>query len=226
MSASINPDIITDGLVLCLDAGNPASYPGSGTLWTDLSGNGNNGTLTNGPTFDSTNKGSIVFDGTNDYVATSLALPSPVTTPTTFDIIFRNNSATAGSKGLIGASAYASSGFSVGLINGQANMRHTYNASGSAFEGNFVYNTSTITHGTFIFNGRNIIGYRNTTSVLSTTAGFDAVANSNGISIAYNQQGGWTFSQVNIYVVRIYNRVLSVSEIIQNYNATKGRYGL
>jgi hypothetical protein len=60
--------IVTAGLVLNLDAGNPASYPGPGTTWTDLSGNGNNGTLTNGPTYSSANGGSIVLDGVNDYI--------------------------------------------------------------------------------------------------------------------------------------------------------------
>ena len=60
--------IVRSGLVLHLDAARPASYPGSGTTWTDLSGQGNNGTLTNGPTYSSANGGSIVLDGTNDDV--------------------------------------------------------------------------------------------------------------------------------------------------------------
>jgi hypothetical protein len=64
-----SPRIVTDGLVLALDAANSLSYPGSGTTWTDLSGKGNNGTLVNGPTFSPTNGGSIVFDGTNDYIS-------------------------------------------------------------------------------------------------------------------------------------------------------------
>lgn len=68
MTVNCNPRIVTDGLVLSLDAGNPKSYPGSGTTWTDLTGRGNNGTLTNGPTYNSSNGGSIVFDGTNDGV--------------------------------------------------------------------------------------------------------------------------------------------------------------
>ena len=63
MAFNYSPKIVTDGLVLCLDAGNPNSYPGSGNTWTDLSRGRNNGTLTNGPTFDSGNGGSIVFDG-------------------------------------------------------------------------------------------------------------------------------------------------------------------
>jgi uncharacterized delta-60 repeat protein len=62
-----NSKISTDGLVLCLDAANSKSYPGSGTTWTDLSGNGNNGTLTNGPTYNSSNLGSLSFDGIDDY---------------------------------------------------------------------------------------------------------------------------------------------------------------
>ncbi len=70
MSFSHSPKIVTDGLVFAVDAADKNSYPGSGTTWYDLSGNGNDGTLTNGPTFDSGNGGSIVFDGTNDYVDT------------------------------------------------------------------------------------------------------------------------------------------------------------
>jgi len=63
------PDIVTDGLILALDAGSARSYSGSGTAWNDLSGKGNNGTLTNGPTFDSANGGSFDLDGSDDFVA-------------------------------------------------------------------------------------------------------------------------------------------------------------
>jgi hypothetical protein len=63
-----SPKIVTSGLVLCLDAANKLSYPGTGTSWYDLSGNANTGTLTNGPTFSVANMGSIVFDGVDDYV--------------------------------------------------------------------------------------------------------------------------------------------------------------
>ena len=68
MSVRYNTSIVTDGLVLCLDAGNRKSYVGTGVTWTDLSGRGNTGTLTNGPTYNSVNGGSIDLDGTNDYV--------------------------------------------------------------------------------------------------------------------------------------------------------------
>ena len=67
MACNAGPDIIEDGLVLCLDAANINSYPKSGTAWTDLAGF-HDGTLTNGPTFSSDNGGCIVFDGSNDHV--------------------------------------------------------------------------------------------------------------------------------------------------------------
>ena len=67
MSLHHYPKIVTNGLVLCLDAANPSSYPGTGTTWNDLIGN-TNSTLVNGPTYSSSNAGIITFDGTNDYV--------------------------------------------------------------------------------------------------------------------------------------------------------------
>jgi hypothetical protein len=87
MSTAASP-LITTGLMLYLDAGNALSYPGSGTTWTDLSGNGRDGTLTNGPTYSATNGGSIVFDGSNDYVQ---CLGSLTVTAATFVSWIRRN---------------------------------------------------------------------------------------------------------------------------------------
>lgn len=67
MGIAYNTSIVRDGLVLHLDAANPKSYPGTGTSWNDLSGNGNNGTLVNGAVYSSDNAGIMVFDGINDY---------------------------------------------------------------------------------------------------------------------------------------------------------------
>ena len=93
MALSHSPSIVTDGLVLCLDAGNPKSYPGSGTTWTDLSGNGNNGTLVNGVGYDSDNGGSLSFDGVNDYVTLGTpALMNGVQVPLTICLWARANS--------------------------------------------------------------------------------------------------------------------------------------
>ena len=79
MAVGYNPKIVTDNLILALDAANIKSYPGSGTTWTDLSGKGNNGTLVNGPTFNSGNSGSIEFDGTNDSISLGPQINSDIT---------------------------------------------------------------------------------------------------------------------------------------------------
>ena len=86
-SGPIGP-IVTENLVLYLDAGNNASYPGSGTTWYDLVGN-SNGILTNGPVFNTGNGGNIVFDGINDYVdfGNILNLTSNFTLSTTFNMV-------------------------------------------------------------------------------------------------------------------------------------------
>ena len=89
MSVSNNPSIISNGLVLALDAADKNSYPGSGTAWTDLSGNGNNGTLINGPTFNTGSLGNIVFDGVDDYGTTLLTRTG--TNNTTISVWYRWN---------------------------------------------------------------------------------------------------------------------------------------
>ena len=79
MGAYSGPEINESGLILCLDAGNTKSYPGSGTTWTDISRNGNDGTLINmdSANLDSANGGSLTFDGTNEYVTLSRAQIAP-----------------------------------------------------------------------------------------------------------------------------------------------------
>jgi len=82
--------IVTDGLVFAVDAANYESYPGSGTTWSDLSGNGNDGTLINGPTFDSENAGGLTFDMTNDYITCNNSNSLTITgSAITFEAIFK-----------------------------------------------------------------------------------------------------------------------------------------
>jgi hypothetical protein len=76
MGLAHSPSIITQNLVLCLDAANPKSYPTTGTTWTDLSGNGNNGTLVNGVGYNTANGGALVFDGADDYITSLFATTS------------------------------------------------------------------------------------------------------------------------------------------------------
>ena len=68
MSFKYGNGMVTDGLIFYLDAANPRSFVSGSTSWYDMTRNSNNGTLTNGPTYDSSNGGAVVFDGSNDYI--------------------------------------------------------------------------------------------------------------------------------------------------------------
>jgi hypothetical protein len=88
MALSHSPRIVTDGLVLCFDAANPKSYPGSGITWGDMSGLDNNTILFNGPTYNTSNSGSIVFDGSNDYGITTSSVGNPSVFPDLTHIVW------------------------------------------------------------------------------------------------------------------------------------------
>jgi hypothetical protein len=219
-----------------LDAANKRSYPGTGTTWTDLSGNSNNGTLTNGPTFSNVNGGSIVFDGTNDYVDT-------VNTGTTFQFanvtftvsLWIKTSATSGviiSKGATASTAgwmfqFDSAGTVSGTTKG-SDGTNTYNRSSTATVNNntwrnivAVYTTNTTTLGS------------NTTSIYidgvlsngtGTLGGLVYATTTDTIQIGRRPTGAyWSGSVSNI---QIYNRELTASEVLRNYNAVKSRFGL
>ena len=226
------PNIVTEGLVLALDAGNKKSYPGSGTTWTDLSGNGNNGTLTNmsATPLDSGNGGSLEFDGVNDYVS----ITYPVfTSPTALTIggWFRKVSGGANYETVlhqstdtsIGGSAYwfgvdlndnitatigARTG--VGWSAGQTNIVVSYDKWYSVFAS---WDGSSVK---VYVNGELIKSYSLSTY---TDPGTVTRIGASGDASGYLFSGyvGPTF---------IYNRALTPQEIQQNYNATKSRFGL
>ena len=214
--------IVTDGLVLRLDAGNPASYSGSGSTWYDLSGGGNNGTLTNGPTYDSANKGSIVFDGTNDHVECS--------NDSSFQIY--EGTISAWIKAQNGNSSYRSiiakgNAWGIFLYNdifstyswGNVARRETGIDLG---DNNWHYVAMSFTN-TLGTPSNNAILYVDGISVLTTT-----VTHSNhniSVKIGENGNAGQEFYG-NISSAKIYNRALSSTEITQNFNALRGRYGI
>ena len=228
MSYQTGPRIVTNGLVFCVDAADANSYPGSGTTWTDLSGNGNNGTLTNGPTFNSANRGSIVFDGTNDYVNcsnnSSINITGNFLTLSAWiNKISWNQDHTFIHKDFVYTLA----------LRRVSNVNVVTYADGSNWSYlNFGY------HGSFLAdvwynivavkNGTNITIYSNNTVVVSKSFGSSITGNSNSLIIgAYNDVASNTFYSDNARIsqVSIYNRALSATEVAQNYNATKGRYG-
>ena len=211
-----------DGLVLCLDSGNTRSYPGSGTTWTDLSGNLRNGTLTNGPTYSSANGGSIVFDGIDDYAIVGDLSLSRYSIESWFrPTSFPNN----------GASTISS------VYNGsRVNFKIGYEAQGSVMYGGFYdggwrYTPAVTTvlntwqQIIFTYNGSSLVIYSNGVLVGSTAYVGTPASDGQGIRIGRR----WDFAEYfvgNISITRIYNRPLSAAEIQQNFNATRGRFGI
>jgi hypothetical protein len=232
MAFQRGPNIVTNGLVLALDAANTKSYPGSGTTWRDLSGNGNNGTLTNGPTFSSANGGSIVFDGVDDYI--SVSKQAALVNASQFTMCAWMKRANASSKVIIyqGASLNDDVAFelwddgNVYFEVGNASNSYGYTANTSVNWQQLVM----VFDGTQSSNNTRLKTFINSTpqnllyvSTIPSTSGPSnsvlSIGNSQGV-------GGGNFSNGNIASVQIYNRSLSDSEVLQNYNAQKSRFNL
>ncbi len=229
------PPIVTNGLVLNLDCGNRLSYPTSGTTWTDLSGNNNNGTLTNGPTFNPNNLGSIVFDGTDDYV--NVANNNTLTNTTSLsinlwvnlldvqtrinDVIGKGTSDSDEEYTIVVGSNLLY--FDVGDGGGP------YIQSTTTFLNNVWYNIC-CTHNRVGGSSR-LVGYVNGIVLPDYVRNSGTSPNDNNYPVSigkrfYNSDPYSRMLKGNIPIVQIYNRSLSQLEIIQNYNAYKSRFGL
>jgi len=226
----VGPDIVDDGLVLALDAASERSYPGTGTAWTDITGKSENGVLSNSPTFSNDNYGVIDFDGTDDYATVASSAAFTVNTRTV-QLVFRMN----GSYANFAPLAIYSNGTStsnriwLGLQNSKWQMHGwgtidpfgtTIITADNWYICTFSYNKPTqamkmYTNGVL------------ESSVTNTQGGVTAVAGMNW-SLA-TIPGGWqgqTYSDVSIACFDVYDRILSDAEVLQNYNAIKGRFGL
>ena len=205
------PHIITDGLVLYLDAANTKSYQSGSATWLDKSGNNYNGTLTNGPTFSSTNGGSIVFDGTNDYVP----LTGTISLGNTFTIVSWVNPTALGSTyNVYGCVANGSDNW-FGIGGSVVNLRGTEIADVNNFD---VNGTTTLTTGRWYqiaatVNISTATVYLNgmfeNSAVKAFTIGSWNAAGSNDIG----RRGGINQNFFNgaISTVQAYSRVLSAS---------------
>jgi hypothetical protein len=235
MALQHNPKIVTNGLVLCLDAGNPLSYSGSGTAWNDLSGNGNNGTLTNGPTFSSANNGFFSFDGTNDYgTIPASSLWNFSTNNLTIEFWFYIN-ATPGSQfarylQFANGDVYTSISISVNDRNTNQ-ILISLSSNGSSWD---ICNTvggilidNRWNHCVLTRVGSSFTFYVNlvpTSIVTSASALYYSAAQ---VPVFGGQASSSRFINGKISQIRVYNGTgLSFNEITQNYNATKGRFGL
>jgi hypothetical protein len=236
------PEVVESGLVLALDAGNSKSYPGSGTTWTDLSGIGNTGTLTNGPTYSSANSGFLSFDGTNDFVSVPSGIPQR-TSQFTNEIWVYPTSLTGGSNGYstlirMYGSRVGGGGGDFYFVLRSAGQVHceirnvadtgydSYTTSTGIIQVNNWYHIVQVIDRT---NG-NIKFYVNGASRLDTSTSTFGIVTDSSIEIA---QQGTNVSDAfarrltgRVSNVKLYNRALTAAEIQQNFIATRSRFSV
>jgi len=234
MSVKGGPATVLSGLVLELDAGNIKSYPTTGTTWFDKSGNANNGTLTNGPTFNTGSLGSIVFDGVDDYVSTNTNSSLTQAGNTQFTAGFWIRKTASDKDAMIGPwdnssrkgwflQWYVNDVIYFGITNGGAN----YNYVSNSYTNNW-YNIVGVFDGNQSTNQN--IGKIYVNGVLQTTNNSETMLTSvptNLVELTIGKLTNYSsFTTGNIALTQIYNKALSANEVLQNYNATKGRFGL
>jgi len=224
-------DSVQDGLIFNLDAGNYLSYPRSGTTWTDLTGKGNNGTLTNGPTFSGGTTPSIVFDGSDDYVNCINNTNITGSKPSTMEITCEFTSLPL---------TFVNAMMQIGEGSGHGNFRLLYlrYVSGetpqprlsvawydSGFETNFTPIQNQIYTFTYTDNGSNESKLYINGSLLTTYTSYTPLeTNTNALYIGKFSYGGVLSGKV--YNTKIYNRVLTPQEVIQNFESQRVNYGI
>lgn len=230
------PDpIVTSGLVLHLDAANRDSYRGSGTTWTDMSGFGNNGTLTNGPVYRAGNGGTIVFDGVNDYVISPSANTMGSLENQTYEIWVKTPG--LGVNKTIAGLVCPDYGMT-SYIDGNGNVQYIiYSTDNSPYS----YLVNLVTSGLNLFddswhhivctrNSSNASIYVDGTSRASTGGGGTwsglTVWSNMNTQIGNNPNDAFYHLRGNIASVRIYRKYFTAAEVLQNYNATRSRFGL
>jgi hypothetical protein len=231
--------LITNGLFVNLDASNAASYPGTGITVTDLTGNGNTGTLTNGPTYSSSAGGCFVLDGTNDFInlVSNASLCAKTSAPITMSMwIYMSSLKDCGFFGKLtnnfGFDGYIAGTTATGIPNSTTNgtgVDRRLSGASSAFSINTWYFVTFITQITSTASSTKF--YVNTTLSYSGAHGSDSYNESNALRLGmgYYEVSPATYgTNMNgrIGAFYFYTRELSLSEITQNFNATRTRYGV
>jgi hypothetical protein len=222
--------IVTNGLQLNLDAGFVSSYPTINTTWYDISGNSYNGTLTNGPIYNSANSGSIVTDGIDDY---TLLGTIPYTGTSTQSVSWEVWVSPSSNDGNIMsmASANPQNGWNMPPIAASAGKFR-----GKIWSNNYLYSINSFTQGNWY---QVVLVFNYTTSQQLFYVNGALQDSQNGITYASSGNNNYLFlGQANPGAdntgmfagkygpFRVYNKALSLTEIQQNFNAQKGRYGL
>lgn len=227
MSISYNSSIVTSGLVLCLDAGSPRSYPGAGTAWNDASGSNNNSTLTNGPAYTNTGANSyFTFDGVNDY-SLSPSLQTFGNNMTWEAWVYCTANLTTYNMFMGRLLPYFSffGGNSLYFSNNIGDVQQTIQSASNLSLNTWYCATFTTSYSA-----------PNTTMKIFTNGAETATGTFSGIQGNYslgfmvgdgnNANSSWYPFPGRIGAVKVYNRTLTTSEITQNFNALRGRYGI
>lgn len=221
--------IVTNGLILNLDAGNPASYPGSGNTWNDISGNGNNGTLNGGTAYSSSDGGALSFNGSNSYVNITNNSQLQITGSSTIEFWIKPTNLAAGRQNIIDKTYGGEFAFTQET---DGSISYFYGTSGvlaMPYQG-FSTSPTVATQGQWqhfaivrnLTNSK-LYWYKNGVLVNSVAASYTAAApTSNNINIGLGYTG--VYYNGLISSAHIYNRALSAAEIQQNFNALSSRY--
>jgi hypothetical protein len=223
MAFNYSPKIVTDGLVLYLDAANQYSYVSGSTSWNDISRGGNNGTLVNGPTYNSANGGSIVFDGTNDYINIG-----------TFQSLI--NSFTVSFYGRLPGGGFNIFGFyntdspyngwGIGYAQNPFNGTRINFWDGTSWKDpNIVVVDNTWKHVSVVVSSTFLLSFY-INGVFTNSVQGATITSYTGNKAIGGRPDGLGVMNGNIAQTQIYNRALSATEVLQNYNATKTRFGL
>lgn len=233
MAGSYYPKIVTEGMVLCLDGGNRESYPGSGATWSDVSGNNNNATLVNSPTYTTANVGTISLNGSTQYATIPVSDTMKPATALTQEVWIRLNS--LGLQVFFALQYGTSSNNAYCLWYQDSLLRCAINTSG-VFNSltSIALSTGVWYHLVHSWNGTTRSLYVNTTLVASESrTGIIFYDSSNTLATigidyegtGYNAGASW-YTNGSVSQVKLYNRGLSLAEIRQNFNATRGRFGV
>ena len=223
MSVSNAASIVTTGLALYLDAGNASSYPGSGTNWNDLSGNGRNGTLTNGPTYSSADGGSIVFDGTNDFIQCAGSL---TVTAATFVSWIRRNGNQNQYDGILFSRGTNTTGMNFQVSN-QLGYHWNNNINTYGWQSGLTIPDLTWCMVAVSVTSTAAIAYLCQSSGITTATNTVSHGSSllNDIKLAQDDAGSRFFTG-NIAIAQLYNTALSAEQISQNFAADRARFGV
>jgi hypothetical protein len=222
--------IVTNGLVLALDAADRNSYVSGSTTWFDLSGNNYTGSLTNGPTYTGSNGGFINFDGVNDYIVLGPILNyTSENFSFSYWVNFNSFTTNRGGQGpvVIYKGSYSANGYydqmgsngSITFVSNQPAAAVTSTGAGVIATGSW-YNVAHVRNGTSVRIYVNGVDQTQTSGSHGTING-----NSTNFTVA-TYAFGYICGNLKLSSMLTYNRALSQQEVLQNYNAQKARFGL